>query len=60
MMSAFQRLFQSGSAAPTLSDEVEEAVNGLMREAEELWGLLRSRRERRDASADARPTDTDG
>jgi hypothetical protein len=60
MMSAFQRLFQNGSATSTLSDEVEVAVNGLVREAEELWGLLRSRRELRKRRTETRPTDTDG
>jgi hypothetical protein len=52
MMGALQRLFVNGHAKPAVPDEVESAVNGVLREAEELRRLLRDRRERRRERAD--------
>jgi hypothetical protein len=48
-MSPFQKLFANGHSSSGLSDEVETAVNEVLREAEELCRLLRSRREARGA-----------
>lgn len=48
-MSAFQKLFANGASKAGLSNEVEMAVNEVLREADELCRLLRSRRERRGA-----------
>lgn len=54
-MSALQRLFTNGQTNPARSDEVEMAVNGVLREAEELCRLLRTRREGTSARAIPRP-----
>jgi hypothetical protein len=53
MMGALQRLLTNGETKPALPDEVESAVNGVLREAEELCRVLRHRRERRRTRADA-------
>jgi len=50
-MSALQRLFSSDCAKPARSDDVETAVNGVLREADELCRLLRKRRENNGAQA---------
>jgi hypothetical protein len=52
MINALQRLLAYGDAEPTPTDDVESAVNGLVREAEDLCRLLRHRREMRKAKAD--------
>jgi len=54
-MGALQRLFTNGRAKPVPHDEVETAVNDVLREAEELCRLLRTRRERRAARAMPNP-----
>ena len=51
-MGALQWWFANGHSKPLLSDEVETAVNEVLREAEELCRLLRNRRERREARRD--------
>ena len=45
-MSALQELFVNGHSKSGVSDDVETAVNEVLREAEELCRLLRTRRER--------------
>jgi len=54
-MGALQRLFANGHAKPALSDEVETAVNEVLREAEELCRVLRTRREGSAARAMPKP-----
>jgi hypothetical protein len=46
------RKVANGRAKPALPDEVEIAVNEVLREAEELCRLLRKRRERREVPRD--------
>lgn len=50
-MSTLQRLFSNDCTKPARSDEVEIAVNGVLREADELCRLLRKRRENNGAQA---------
>ena len=51
-MSALRSVFANGRTKPVLSDELESAVNEVLREAEELCRLLRERRERRQTPHD--------
>ena len=53
-MSALRSVFANGRTKPALSDELETAVNDVLREAEELCRLLRDRRERRQPPRDDR------
>jgi hypothetical protein len=51
-MGTLQRMFANGHSKPVLPDEVETAVNEVLREAEELCRLLRERRQRRENRCD--------
>ena len=49
---------RNGHTKPVLADELETAVNKVLREAEELCLLLRKRREEREASGATNAIDT--
>jgi hypothetical protein len=59
-MVAIHRLFTNGHSKTELSEEVEIAVNGVLREAEELCQLLRKRREKQEKSVPAKAIHSHG